>query len=115
MSNILLDEELCMALSGLFVGTAPDYERIASVAKRYPVDFVEKTLFRYVAPACNYNTLCVEPTVIYLFDREQLLKRIKCIEKRRKTKWGKIYYSLFSLYLRYKFKPGWEVLRQLVP
>lgn len=43
MGNILIDEDLCVALSGLFVGTATDYEYIASVAKNYPIDFVEKT------------------------------------------------------------------------
>ena len=111
MGNILIDEDLCVALSGLFVGTAIDYEYIASVAKNYPIDFVEKNLFKYVAPACNYNTTWSDPIVIYLFDKKDLLMRIEKIKTKNKSKLGKIYLELFSFYLRIKFKPEWKMLK----
>jgi len=111
-ANIPLDEDLCMTLSDLFLGTGEDFTQIASVAKKYPIDFVEKTLFQYVAPACNYNTIYAEPIVIYIFDRKDLLKRINRIREKRKTKWGKIYYDLFSIYLKFKFNSLWKILKK---
>lgn len=111
MGNILIDEDLCMELSGLFVGTGADFVKIASIAKNYSIDFVEETLFKYVAPACNYNTICAEPIIIYIFDRKELLKRIYKIQEKRKTKWGKIYFDLFSFYLKFKFNTSWSILK----
>jgi len=111
MVNALIDEDLCVSLSGLFIGTAIDYGYIASVAKNYPINYVEEILFKYVAPACNYNTIWPDPVVIYLFDRKELLDRINEIKAKKKSKLGKLYLDICSFYLKIKFKPEWKILK----
>lgn len=106
-----LDKALCVALSGLFIDSQVDYKYIASVARNFPLELVEYVLYNYVAPACHYNTIGPLPPVIYFFDENDLMNKIKSIAYKRKSYPSKIIYTLFSFYLRIRFKHEWVTLK----
>jgi len=57
------DQELCAALSDLFVDNLVDYDAIAAVARQFPLAHVETVLFDWVAPVCHANLLTAVPPV----------------------------------------------------
>lgn len=57
------DQDLCVALSDLFVDNVPDYDAIAAVARHFPIAHVETVLFDWVAPVCHANLLTAVPPV----------------------------------------------------
>lgn len=114
MEQSLNEEELYLALSDLFIDNQIDYNRIAHVAKLFPIDYVEYVLFNYVAPVCYYNTVTPVPPVCYFFDRDELINKIDNIKKNENSPVNKIKMPLFSLYLKFKFKHEWAVLKNLL-
>ncbi|WP_419177171.1 DUF7079 family protein [Providencia burhodogranariea] len=56
-SKLFTDKDLCFALSDIFVDNLVNVEYIASVAKHFPVEYVQVMLCRYVAPICYCNML----------------------------------------------------------
>lgn len=63
MNRTFKDKDLCAALSDIFVDNLTDYEYIASVAKVFPIEYVEEMLLRYVAPICYINGLTPVPPI----------------------------------------------------
>lgn len=47
---MLTDKDLCAALSDVFVDNQIYYKYIISIVKNFPIEYVEKTLLRYVTP-----------------------------------------------------------------
>lgn len=81
MEYALNEEDLYYALSDLFVDNEVDYNHIASVAKLFPISYVEHVLFYYVAPTCHYNLTGPIPPVWTCFDRDELISAINVIKK----------------------------------
>lgn len=76
MDNFLINKEIYLALSDLFIDSKINYEYIASITKNYPEDYIEYILFNFVAPACHFNTAGPTPPVIYFFDDKYLIDEI---------------------------------------
>lgn len=114
MGHTLNEEKLYIALSDLFVDNQIDYSYIASVAKLFPISYVEYVLFNYVAPACYYNTVVPVPPVCYFFDTDMLINKISNIKKGENNLINKAKMYLFSIYLKVKFKHEWKTLKNLL-
>lgn len=114
MGNVVNESELYMALSDMFVDKPTDYEYMASVAKKFPIDYVELSLFKYVAPACYYNVRCPVPPVCYFFDERDLLNKINKIKNKENSFIGKVNLFIFSSYLRIRFHKEWVAFKNLL-
>lgn len=114
MEYSLDDKALCEALSYAFIDSNVDYKYIASIARTFPLDYVEDLFFNYVAPACYYNTVAPVPSVIYYFDPDELHSNIDTIRKKNRTLFGKLKMVLFCRYLKYKFKDEWIEIKKFL-
>ncbi|WP_421179301.1 DUF7079 family protein [Aeromonas enteropelogenes] len=116
MEQSLSDIDLCEALSGLFVDNEVDYEYIARVARAFPVVYVEKALFEWVAPVCYTNTLAPVPPIWTGFERDSLWAEIQGLLA-REAKVGfarKLSITLRQVYLRWQFAEEWRRLSALL-
>lgn len=113
MANQLTEDDLIEALSGLFIDNEIDYESIASVARAFPLEKVEHTLFSVVAPICHTNLSTPAPEVWLAFDREQLLESIKTLKAKRERAGflSKIKHTVLDKYLRKQFSHEWSQLK----
>ncbi|PMN66547.1 DUF7079 family protein [Enterovibrio norvegicus] len=114
MANQLTEDDLIEALSGLFIDNEIDYESIASVARVFPIEKVEYTLFSLVAPICHTNLSTPAPEVWLAFEREQLLDNVKALKARRKQAgfFSRLKDSALEKYLRNHFSSEWHQLQK---
>ncbi|MFQ2188989.1 DUF7079 family protein [Aeromonas jandaei] len=116
MEQPLSDIDLCEALSDLFVDNEFDYEYIASVARAFPVNHVEKVLFEWVAPVCYTNTLTPVPPIWTGFERNSLWAEIQRLQAReaKASFVRKLGIALRQFYLRWQFADEWRTLSCLL-
>lgn len=114
MEHTLNEEDLYIALSDLFVDNEVDYNHIASVAKLFPISYVEHALFNYVAPYCYHNALTPVPSVCYFFDEDELLSAIDDIKKKENRPISKIKMRILAFYLKVRFNYAWQKLKSLL-
>lgn len=114
MGHILKNKELYEALSDLFIDNHVDILRIASVAKNYPINYVETILFRYVAPVCCFNLSETIPIFWFGFDLSVLEKEIIIMRKKEKFCFGRIKLSLGQMYYRFMLRKEWRKLKQAI-
>ena len=108
------DQDLCAALSDLFVDNVPDYDAIAAVARHFPIAHVETVLFDWVAPVCHANLLTAVPPVWSGFAPEPLRQAIA--EHRRRAsdagRFRKLIDRLRQNLLRRRLAPEWRELKR---
>lgn len=114
MDRTYTDKDLCAALSDIFVDNSVDYQYIASVAKHFPVEYVQMMLYRYVAPICYTNALTPVPPVWTFFDADELSDDIGILKKEEQSVFGKFKRDLCALYFKNRLKQeGQELMRFL--
>ncbi|MFB9998175.1 MULTISPECIES: DUF7079 family protein [Providencia] len=109
-SQLFTDKDLCAALSDIFVDNRVDYQYIASVAKHFPVEYVQVMLCRYVAPICYCNLLSPVPSVWTYFDADELWEDIGILKNKEQSIFGKFKRDLCTLYFKNRLKPEWQEL-----
>nr|WP_314266789.1 hypothetical protein [uncultured Moellerella sp.] len=109
-SKLFTDKDLCAALSDIFVDNWVDYQYIASVAKHFPVEYVQVMLYRYVAPICYCNLLSPVPPVWTYFDADELWENIGILKNKEQSLFGKFKRDLCTLYLKNRLKQEWQEL-----
>ncbi|MBW5408331.1 hypothetical protein ACISK3_15800 [Morganella morganii] len=110
-SKLFTDKDLCAALSDIFVDNRVDYQYIASVAKHFPVEYVQMMLYRYVAPICYTNALTPVPPVWTFFDADELWEDIGILKNKEQSIFGKFKRDLCTLYFKNKLeKEWWELM-----
>lgn len=110
MEDKLVFFDLCGALSDLFVDNEVDFKYIASVAKKFPVDTVEKILFEWVAPVCYTNLLTPAPSVWSGFDKKTLWVDI-CEYQNKKTFPTKYKHKILVSILKVTYRKEWKTLK----
>lgn len=102
-SKLFTDKDLCAALSDIFVDNWVDYQYIASVAKHFPVEYVQVMRCRYVAPICYCNMLSPVPPVWTAFDADELWEDIGILKNKEQSLFGKFTINLLFIfeYLRH--------------
>lgn len=114
MNRQFTDKDLCAALSDIFVDNLTDYQHIASVAKHFPIEHVERMLIRYVAPVCYTNGLTPVPPVWLYFDEDELWNDI-CVLKAKECGFlGRFKRDLCALYFKNNLKHEWRELVQFL-
>ncbi len=113
-SKLFTDKDLCAALSDIFVDNWVDYQYIASVAKHFPVEYVQVMLCRYVAPVCYTNALTPVPPVWTFFDADELWEDIGILKKKEQSVFGKFKRDLCALYFKNRPKQEWQELIQIL-
>lgn len=108
------DKDLCGALSDIFVDNRTDYQHIASVAKHFPIEHVERMLTRYVAPVCYTNGLTPVPPVWLFFDADDVWNDICVLKTKERSLLGKFKRDLCALYFKNNLKHEWRKLVQLL-
>ncbi|WPA92287.1 hypothetical protein QS795_000480 [Providencia zhijiangensis] len=108
------DKDLCAALSDIFVDNLTDYQHIASVAKHFPIEHVERMLTRYVAPVCYTNMLTPVPPVWLFFDEDDVWNDICVLKTKERSFLGKFKRDLCTLYFKNNLKHEWRELVQLL-
>lgn len=113
MANKLDEQRLWVALSNVFIDIETDYPDIARVAKDYPIEEVEFAFFERVTPVCFDNLLTPAPSVIWAFDREQLISDIESlIEKRsRQVFLGKCMSAVTGWLIRRFYSNVWREIK----
>lgn len=109
-SKLLTDKDLCAALSDIFVDNSVNYEYIASIAKYFPVEYVQVMLCRYVAPVCYTNGLTPVPPVWTYFDADELWEDIGILKNKEQSVFGKFKRDLCALYFKNRLKQEWQEL-----
>lgn len=109
-SKLFTDKDLCAALSDIFVDNLVDYQYIASVAKNFPVEYVQVMLCRYVAPICYCNLLSPVPPVWTYFDADELWEDIGILKNKEQRVFGKFKRDLCTLYFKNRLKQKWQEL-----
>ena len=94
MEHTLNEEDLYVTLSDLFAASNIDYENIASVARQFPIKYVESILFNYIAPICHYNVNNIKK------NENRFINRIKI--------------RILAVYFKFKFKDEWQKLKSLL-
>lgn len=110
MDRTYTDKDLCAALSDIFVDNWVNYQHIASVAKYFPVEYVQMMLYRYVAPVCYTNILTPVPPVWTFFDADELWKDIGILKNKEQSLFGKFKRNLCALYFKNRLKQEWKEL-----
>lgn len=114
MNRQLTDKDLCTALSDIFVDNLTDYQHIASVAKHFPIEYVERMLTRYVAPVCYTNGFTPVPPVWLYFDEDELWNDICVLKAKERGFLGKFKRDLCALYFKNNLKHEWQELVQFL-
>jgi hypothetical protein len=114
MNRQFTDKDLCAALSDIFVDNLTDYQHIASVAKHFPIEHVERMLMRYVAPVCYTNMLTPVPPVWLYFDEDDVWNDICVLKAKERSFFGKFKRGLCTLYFKNNLKHEWRELVQLL-
>jgi len=78
VEHTLNEEDLYVTLSDLFAASNIDYENIASVARQFPIKYVESVLFNYIAPICHYNVIT---SYCMAFDSTSIINAVNNIKK----------------------------------
>ncbi|WP_334327150.1 DUF7079 family protein [Gilliamella apicola] len=78
MEHTLNEEDLYVTLSDLFAASNIDYENIASVARQFPIKYVESISFNYIAPICHYNVIT---SYCMAFDSTSIINAVNNIKK----------------------------------
>nr|WP_283092583.1 MULTISPECIES: hypothetical protein [unclassified Providencia] len=114
MNRQFTDKDLCAALSDIFVDNLTDYQHIASVAKHFPIEYVERMLTRYVAPVCYTNMLTPVPPVWLYFDEDELWNDICVLKVKECGFLGRFKRDLCALYFKNNLKHEWRELVQFL-
>lgn len=104
--------DLCVALSDIFIDNEIDYNHIATIAKKYPIGFVEYIFFEWVTPVCYSNICHPVPMVWAGFNRDQLWKDLLAFRSRPRK--NRFISKLEKHYLRKKVESDWLILKELL-
>lgn len=112
----LSDQRLCFFLSSIFLDTETDYKRIAYLARHYPLKYVEKLLFEWVAPVCYVNLMSVIPEIWLSFDADELWSDI---QNKLKNEESPNIFKRFNIfirdkYIRHRFNYAWIELQSSI-
>ncbi|HDZ8896380.1 TPA: hypothetical protein RUX41_002734 [Aeromonas dhakensis] len=116
MADQVTDQDLCEALSDIFIDNEVDYAHIASIARHFPLVHVEWVLFEWVAPICCTNGCSPVPPVWSGFQSELLWHDIQALLAKQKNA-GLVMRFLFHLRgrcLRRVYADEWRTLSALL-
>ncbi len=111
MEHTLNEEDLYVTLSDLFAASNINYENIASVARQFPIKYVESILFNYIAPICHYNVIT---SYCMAFDSTSIINAVNNIKKNENRFINRIKIRILAVYFKFKFKDEWQKLKSLL-
>jgi hypothetical protein len=112
MAPSITEQDLCEALSDLFIIGKIDYAAIAGVCSNFSVDFVEEVLVDWVGPVL-YSQFFITTPEVWGFDRDLLWDEVQVnLPMNRSVRpFNKMAFAVRRVFIRWTLKQEWAELK----